>query len=292
MAVYRVLRAMLKSKLLGRSILPKDIWNIKGLVCGGTDASIYRDQIFHSWGLQPLDVYVSTETCFMAMQSWDKKGMTFIPYRHFYEFIPEEEWEKSRDNKDYQPSTVLMNEVKEGKIYELVITNFHGGPFIRYRMGDLIKIISLKDEETKTNLPQMVFHSRADDIIDIAGFPRLDEKTIWNAIKSSEIHFIDWVARKEQKEGDTYLHVYIEATDQQLDDKEAARRLDQQLINMDNDYKDLKKWISHDLVAVTFLKQGSFAAYTKNKQASGADLSHWKPPHVNPSETVIRDLIN
>jgi hypothetical protein len=292
LAIYRILKAMLKSKILGRAMLPKDIWQIKGLVCGGTDATIYRDQIYRCWGVQPLDVYVSTETCFMAMQGWNKKGMTFIPYRHFYEFIPEEEWEKSRDNKDYQPSTVLMNELKEGKIYELVITNFQGGPFIRYRMGDLIKIVALKDDETKVNLPQMVFHSRADDIIDIAGFPRLDEKIIWNAIKSSEINFVDWVARKEQKNGETFLHIYIEPLDQKMDGKEASRLLDQQFINMDNDYKDLKNWISHDLVAVTFLKQGSFSSYIKNKQASGADLSHWKPPHINPSESVINDLIN
>jgi hypothetical protein len=291
MAIYRVLIAILRSKLLGRPMLPKDIWKIKGLVCGGTDAGIYRERIFRCWGLQPLDVYVSTETCFIAMQSWNKKGMTFLPYRHFYEFIPEEEWEKSRDNKDYQPSTVLINEVQEGQVYELVITNFHGGPFIRYRMGDLIKIVSLKDDETGVNLPQMVFHSRADDIIDIAGFPRLDEKTIWNAIKSIEIQFIDWIARKEQRNGVTFLHVYIESPDQQIDGKEAARRMDQQFSSMDSDYKDLKKWITHDLVEVTFLKQGSFASYAMKKQASGADLSHWKPPHTNPSERVVHDLI-
>ena len=29
-------------------------------------------------------------------QGWNKKGMSFVPYRHFYEFIPETEWEKSR----------------------------------------------------------------------------------------------------------------------------------------------------------------------------------------------------
>jgi hypothetical protein len=291
-AVYRVLKAVIKSRLLGREMMPKDIWRIKGLVCGGTDASIYREQIYRCWGVQPLDVYVSTETCFIAMQGWNKNGMTFIPYRHFYEFIPEEEWEKGRNDKNYQPSTVLLNGLEEGKIYELVVTNFHGGPFLRYRMGDLIKIISLKDEETGVNLPQMVFHSRADDIIDIAGFARLDEKTIWNAIKNSELQFVDWVALKEQKSGESFLHVYIEAISQSIDEKEAARLLDLQITEMDDDYKDLKNWISHDLVNVTFLKAGSFNSYLKRKQADGADLSHWKPPHMNPSAAIISDLIN
>ena len=106
---------------------------------------------------------------FIAMQGWNKKGMTFVPYSNFYEFIPEEEWLKSKDDKGYQPSTVLLDAVEEGKTYEIVITNFHGGPFFRYRLGDLIKICSLKDEETGVNLPQMIFQSRTDDIINIAG---------------------------------------------------------------------------------------------------------------------------
>ena len=137
-------------------MLPRDIWKVKGLVCGGTDTAIYRDLIYHYWGVQPLDVYVSTETGFIAMQGWNKKGMTFVPYSNFYEFIPEEEWLKSREDKEYQPSTVLLDEVESGKIYEIVITNFYGGPFLRYRLGDLIRIISLKDEEMGVNLPQMV----------------------------------------------------------------------------------------------------------------------------------------
>jgi len=170
LALFRLLKAIVKSKLIKRPMLPRDIWRVKGLVCGGTDTAIYRDQINYYWGTQPLDIYVSTETGFIAMQGWNKKGMTFVPYSNFYEFIPEEEWLKSKDTKGYQPSTVLLDEVEEGKTYEIVITNFHGGPFFRYRLGDLIKICSLKDEEAEVDLPQMIFQSRADDITDIVGF--------------------------------------------------------------------------------------------------------------------------
>jgi len=166
MAVLRLLPAVVRSKLARRPLLPKDIWRVKGLVCGGTDTSIYRDQLAHYWGVVPLGLYVATETGFIAMQAWDKKNMTFVPYSNFYEFIPEAEWLKSREDKTYQPSTVLMDELEEGKIYEIVITNFHGGPFLRYRLGDLIKITALRDEKTKVNLPQMTFHSRADAISD------------------------------------------------------------------------------------------------------------------------------
>jgi hypothetical protein len=38
---------------------------------------------------------------------------------------------------------------------------------------------------------------------------------------------------------------------------------------------------------VTLLPKGSFAAFTAQKQAEGADLAHLKPPHVNPSAKVL-----
>ena len=83
LALLRVLKAVIKSKIMKRPMLPRDIWRVKGLVCGGTDTAIYRDEINYYWGVQPLDVYVSTETGFIAMQSWNKKGMTFVPYSNF-----------------------------------------------------------------------------------------------------------------------------------------------------------------------------------------------------------------
>jgi hypothetical protein len=163
-AVFRALKAVIKSKMKKQPILPKDIWKVKGLICGGTDSSFYRERIFKTWGVNPLDIYISTETNFMAMQGWNKKGLTLLPYSQFFEFIPEKELVKSENDKDYRPSTVLVNELEPGKIYELVVTNFHGGPFLRYRIGDLIKVISLKDEEMKVQLPQIVFYNRADYI--------------------------------------------------------------------------------------------------------------------------------
>jgi phenylacetate-coenzyme A ligase PaaK-like adenylate-forming protein len=62
-----------------------------------------------------------------------------------------------------------MNELEPGN-YELVITSLHGGPFVRYRLGHMIKILSLRNENLGIDIPQMSFVSRIDDQIDIAGF--------------------------------------------------------------------------------------------------------------------------
>ena len=187
MTSRRLSRAFLQSKLEGRSILPKDLWPVKALIGWGIDTSIYRDTVYKYWGAYPYEFHASTEAGIIAVQSWSRRDMTFIPHANFFEFIPEAEWLKSRDDIFHEPRTMLLSEVIPGERYELVITSFYGMPFIRYRLGHLIRITSLADEEAQVYLPQMVFEARADDLIDIAGFTRVSEKTVTQAIAGAGI---------------------------------------------------------------------------------------------------------
>lgn len=292
MALWRVFQALVKSKFSKRSLLPRDIWKVKGLVCGGADTSIYRNQLYHYWGIHPLDAYVSTESGFIAMQGWNKKDMTFIPYSNFYEFIPEKEWLRSKEDNTYQPATVLLDEVKPGETYELVITNFHGGAFIRYRLGDLVKITATDDNQTGVKLPQMVFASRADELIDIAGFTRLDEKTIWAAIQNTLIPYEEWCARKEYYNDQPVLHIYFEPKSDTRESNDIARLIDIQLIALDEGYRDLRNMTGIDPIRVTVLKNGTFAHYLQEKQNEGFDLAHLKPLHINPPDKTIEYLVS
>lgn len=288
--VLRLARAVLRSRLEKRAMLPRDLWPVKAIMASGIDTNIYKDKIIHYWGKPPYEYYVCTEGGFISLQAWNKKAMTFIPYSDFLEFIPEEEWLKSRENKDYLPSTVLLNEVKEGECYEIVITNFYGNPFLRYRPGDLIKIVSLKDEETGIKLPQMLFESRADDLIDIASFTRLDEKTVWQAISNTGIKYEDWTIRKEYAENRSLLHLYLELREER-DAQEVERLVHDELKNLYSDYYDLERMLGLQPLKVTILSKGTFRLYYEEKQAAGLDLAHLKPPHMNASKSVIGDVV-
>lgn len=162
-AICRILKAKIISRIARRDILPKDIWRIKGLISCGSDLSLDRGRINQEWGVQPLDTYCAAETCFMAIEGWNKRGLNFIPYRHFYEFISKAERDKEKANPNYQPATILLDELKSGEVYELVVTNFHGGPFIRYRIGDLLKVIALQDHDTGIRLPQFQYYGRTEN---------------------------------------------------------------------------------------------------------------------------------
>jgi len=289
-ALARLARGLIKSKLAGRKLMPKDLWTLKGILGSGTDATIFKNVIKDTWGRYPLDIYASTEASVLATQTWDYDGMTFIPNMNFLEFIPEAEYEKWKENRSYIPGTVLLDEVQPNSKYELVISNFHGAPLTRYRTGDIIKITSLRNKKLNIELPQMEFEGRMDDVIDIGAFARLTEKVIWQAVSNTAIPYVDWAARKEQKEDKSFLHVYLELKgDTRLAEDTIARAIYAELKKMDEGfiYGNVETVLNTMPVKVTLLPKGAFENHTNLRRSQGADLAHLKPRHINPSDKEL-----
>jgi hypothetical protein len=295
-ALSRVTRAVIKAKLAHRPILPKDLWSIKFIGGGGADCTIFGKRVKELWGRYPLEVYGAAEGGIYATQTWDYAGMTFFPNLNFFEFVPEREWFKWQLDHSYQAKTVLLDQVQAGEVYGIVITSLHGGIMTRYVVGDMIKITSLRNEKLNIDIPQMVFHSRADELIDIAGFGRLTEKIIWEAIENTGIPYADWTTRKETVGDRAILHIYVELGDEYIaSEKGVAQAVHDQLGQLDSKYH----WKVYDVwgdtasvlglkpIEVTFLRQGAFSSYIAQRQAEGAALGHLKPPHINPSEKVL-----
>jgi hypothetical protein len=294
-ALIRLTKGMVKSRMARRQLLPKDLWKIRGIVTGGLDSSVYKEKIKEYWGRYPLDMYANTEGGVIATQTWDYDGMTFIPNLNFLEFIPEKERLKWQLDHQYQPKTVLLDEVEAGECYELIITNFHGGALVRYRVGDMIRITSLRNDNLKIGIPQMVFERRADDLLDFATI-RLSEKTIWKAIEGIGLPYRDWVAFKNP--GELTLNLLIEPADErQINEHELEKTLYHQIIKEEIEafsgsqaHQDAIKTTKLE-IKITVLPGGSFAGYTAQKRAEGADLAHLKPPHVNPPATALSALL-
>ena len=289
-AVWRVIRAVIRAKRAGRPMLPRDMWDLKALLCSGMDVAAFRDQVKHYWQVDPFEFYSVTEFGgLLAMQTWSRKGMTFTPDVGFFEFIPEQDSLRSRDDPLYEPTTVLMDELEAGERYEVVFTNFHGGLFTRYRPGDLIKIIALEDAETGVRLPQMVFEARADRIIDIGSFSRLNERIVWQALESLDVPYEDWMARKEFEDSQPVVRIYL-ATEYPHREQLAAR-LHEALKLLDKDYADLESILDMTPLRLRFLPVGTFARYAQLREAEGADMAHIKPPHMQPSDEIVDTML-
>jgi phenylacetate-coenzyme A ligase PaaK-like adenylate-forming protein len=288
--IRRLLRAWWRSKREKRAILPRDIWQAKGIIVGGLDTAIYRDDVTHYWGNSPFEYYGGTEGLVYALHSWTKKGLIFLPDTVFLEFLPYEEVLKLQEDRDYQPSTVLLNELEEGKLYEVVITQLFGMPLLRYRLGDIVQVAAMRDEEAGINLPHVVFQRRVGELIELAGMARLDEKTLWRAISDTGVKYADWVACKEYDQNQVVLHVYIELNEE-IDTSQLEIMIDEQLKIIDTDYKDIDSYLGLQPVRVTRLSPGTFQLYSAARVKEGASIAHLKPTRINPEEVILKRLL-
>lgn len=181
LAMLRLAKGYLKSRLLGRQMMPKDFWAPKVLLTWQLDESEMSRETALYWGKLPYQPYYCPEGGVMGLPGWNRKDVTLIPYSNFYEFIPEDEYLKSWQNAEYHPQTVMFHELTEGCRYELVITNLHGMPFLRYRVGHLINVISQEDPEIGVRLPQIAFESRCDQRLDRGALPPAQEADMGKA---------------------------------------------------------------------------------------------------------------
>jgi hypothetical protein len=289
--IWRMGKGMLKAKLQGRNMLPKDIWHVKGIMTGGADTSVYKELIQKYWGRRPMEGYACTEGGLMAVQAWNLKGMTFYPENDFLEFIPQEERKKEQEDPEYKPKTVLFNELEPG-VYELVFTNFHGGVFTRYRPGDLFEVIAMEDKELGIKLPQFSYYARSSDVINLANFAFLTEKDIWLSLEDAGVEYNEWIARKVIEDGKSYLHLFVEvSSDNHLDEDNFKELVSKSLAKTNHDIQDMKDMLGYDPLKLNLLNTGAFKSYMDYMQSQGADLAHTKPPHMNPTKEQLGVLI-
>ena len=130
--------------------------------------------------------YASSESVFGVARHPFDQAYVLTPDSGFFEFIPQDGVNAEGDSDN--PKTVLMEELEQGKEYELVITNQSG--FYRYRMGDVIKVIGFYGE-----IPQVIFKYRKKNIVSIAG-EKFTEDHLLSAIQEFEritdINIIDF----------------------------------------------------------------------------------------------------
>jgi len=233
-----------------------------------------------------------TEGGNITMQAWNYKGMTFLPDINFYEFIPLDEHQKAKEDPSYTPKTFLMDELSPG-VYEIVMTNFHGGVLLRYKIGDLYEVIAMEDAEIGCKQPQFKFFSRCDDYMDLGGMVRFTEKTIWYALEGSGIKYVDWAIRKEAVDGKIILHLYLELNEAEKSSLPALKKKIKKALNkMNPEFGDMEKMMGDDYLSVTKLPSGAFNNYIQSQRDAGADIAHIKPPHMQPKDQQLEKLIN
>ncbi|MEG1789221.1 MAG: GH3 auxin-responsive promoter family protein [Oscillospiraceae bacterium] len=281
---FRYLKAKYNSRKTGVPIVPGDVFHIKGFVCAGTDSKCYKTALTRAWGVVPIEIAAGTESTCVAAETWEQRGMVFFPDACFYEFIPEDEMRRSGIDSARRPRTVLMDEVRAGESYELVISVFHGGAFMRYRIGDMYHCLS----SDAGKLPRFTFVDRVPAVIDIAGFTRITESSIEEVISLSKLGIGDWLAKKEfDAKGIPYLRLYVEITPEAQGSDVTKKQVLTEHLSVyfkyfDSDYNDLKKLLGMEPLVITILKYGTISSYQHN---TGRTL-----PRINPETIDVSEL--
>ena len=281
----RYARAKYISRRDGRPIVPGDVFRLKAFFYAGTDAKCYKDRLTRAWGIAPVELASGTESTYIGAETWEHDGMIFFPDACFYEFIPEEEMRRNLQDPAYQPRTCLMDEIRSGETYELVLSVLHGGAFMRYRIGDMYHCISAGGGR----IPRLTFVDRVPDVIDIAGFTRITASSMQEVIRLSRLDLGEWVLKKEYNEnGDPFLRMYLEIPpNAQVTDVTVRSVLTEHLSlyfkHFDSDYGDLKKLLNMEPLQITILKYGTIAAY---ESRIGTRL-----PRINPGMLDVMGLL-
>jgi len=287
-AKLKLANAVLKAGLNGRRPRAGDMWDPKGIIGWGVDTPVFRDRVKDYWGVAPHEIYACTEGGVMGVQSKGANGMVFNPYMNFLEFLPASEVARLEADPAYAAQTQLLSEVVPGEKYEVVISSYYGMPFVRYRLGHQIRFLEPSGAES---LPEFEFLGRSDDRLDIAGFTRIDEKTMWQAVRDTGLPIGSWTARTESRDGKPILHLYAEADDG-IAQAEAEDKLHMALRAEDDFYRDLEDMLGIRPLEITLLPSGTWDRYYDSRLRQGLELHYLVPPRMNSSEDDVSELVN
>lgn len=167
----RTLRNLLR--VLATSVLPikaKNVFNFQWGAFGGEPVDPYRSAIVDHYGLQPSSAYGATEllyTCPVA-ECTAHEGMHVYMDVCLPEVIPHEELEREQTDAGYVPRAVPMWEATAGLTGELVLTTFADAlPLVRYRMSDLVEVVSIEPCPCGRTHPRIKILCRSDDIVNM-----------------------------------------------------------------------------------------------------------------------------
>ena len=250
-------------------IWPKYMWSY-GMV--SSTLQFYVNKLRRYIGDAPIHNmgYAAAEG-YMAMPiELDVNDAVLMPKSVFFEFIPMDDPESGK--------LLTLDQLEEGKEYEIVVTNFSG--LYRYKIEDVVRITGFYNKT-----PKMEFLYRNNLAMNIA-----NEKTT--------TQMVDWAAGKVQEKlgisfkgysfyGDTSTpvvrYMLLAEPDGEISKDlipEIEKALDEYLNESNEKYFKYRRWNMLDEPKVCLLKKGTYADYREMLKKQGRVLNQIKPVTV------------
>jgi hypothetical protein len=239
---------------------------LKGFLTQDISAGPLKEKIKEKSGHYPKTVFGSTETFLSGLPSVEHPGSFFFDWRvAYHEFLPEEQATNPNIvTMTEPPETIGMTDVEPGKRYQLIVTPIYND-LNRYVMPDIFECVSKGDNLLNSNMPVFKYYSRADRLLVLHNFTRINEEEMVSMLHDAEIPFVDFTARRELHESREFLSLYIELSESMSED-EVIDRVNKRLVEFDKDWRDLSGFMNYTPLKVTILPKDTFKKYLHSKE--------------------------
>ncbi len=212
-----------------------DIWpNLKIFVHGGVSFEPYKKG-FEKLLAKPLinmETYLASEG-FIAFQAQpNKKAMKLVLNNGiFYEFIPFNSKNFTDDGLlKGNPETFHIGQVEPNKEYALLLTTNAGA--WRYLIGDVIKFASVEEAEIQITGRTKHFLSLCGEHLSLDNMNKAVE------LVSDELNIdVREFSVIGEPSGSLFAHRWYIGTDDQVNEELLTKKLDEQLMSLNDDYK-------------------------------------------------------
>ncbi len=251
-----------------------DVWpNLNVYIHGGVSFAPYKKgfEKLLSRSIVYLDTYLASEgyIAFQTRQESESMKM-MLDNGLFFEFIPFNEKNFDDDGNILEnPETLHIDQVKEGQEYALLVTTCSGT--WRYLIGDVIKFTSVEKNE-------IIITGRTKHFLSLCG-EHLSQDNMNRAVElvSAELNIDIKEFSVAGINYDTmFAHHWFIGTDDTVDIKLLKKRLDETLMDLNDDYKVERIAALKDVI-VDVLPSSTFYNYMKTKGKVG---SSFKFPRV------------
>jgi len=263
----------------------REVWpNLEVYFHGGVNFGPYKtnfENIFENANMNYLELYNASEGFFgIQDQKNSEELLLMLDYGIFYEFIPLDDVE----NKNQK--TILLQDVKEGKNYAVVIST--NGGLWRYQLGDTIKFTSLNPYRFKIT-------GRTKHFINVFGEEVVIENTenaLKTACKKTEALVKEYTVAPVFMQNDkSGAHEWLIEFDREPEDLSYFTDvLDNALKSLNSDY-EAKRYNNYTLRTpiIHKMKSGTFYNWLRKKDKLGGQH---KVPRLSNDRKILEEIMS
>jgi len=243
-----------------------EIWpNLALYVHGGVAMEPYKKGFEKLLGkpITYIETYLASEG-FLAYQNRQAAvGMHLVLNNNiFFEFVPFDDANfDSEGNMTDNPEALMIHEIEEHKDYAVLISTNAGA--WRYAIGDTIRLVD-KDRS------EIIITGRTKHFLSLVG-EHLSVDNMNKAVEmvSEELNIsIPEFTVAGVPSGNFFAHHWYVATNDVVDEKDLANRIDNKLQQLNDDYEVERKHALKDLL-ITVLSEDTFMAFMQSKGKVG-----------------------